>query len=363
MFHDKLENNSLEPLVVKVYPSCMKEPVVAINFSKRMVLISGTRYSGEIKKSVFTYLNFILPASDILTMHCSINCDYNKENVAVFFGLSGTGKTTLSSAPDRLLLGDDEHGWSSTGVFNFEGGCYAKTYGLTGHSEPQIWAACHKFGAILENVTFRDNGYINFLDDSHSKNGRASYPLSFVGGALTGGFIDSQPKTVIMLTCDAFGVLPAMSKLSIEDARKQFLLGYTSKVEGTEHGITSPVATFSPCFGLPFMPRKPEVYADLLVDFLSSSGATCWLVNTGWFGGPQGEGERIPLDVTRAIVGCITDGTMDDVPTFFHEQTGLNIPDVSGVPACFINPELAWSNPIMYNMQVEKLKRLIDEQS
>ncbi len=362
MFRKSVEDTILGRLTVKAYPNVRSEPCVAINFSERMVLISGTSYAGEIKKSVFTYLNFVLPSMGILPMHCSINCDREGKNPAVFFGLSGTGKTTLSADPSRLLLGDDEHGWSKDGVFNFEGGCYAKTVGLTPQSEPQIWSACHRFGTILENVAVNKKGHIDFSDDTLTKNGRASYPLDFIGGSMVQGFVPEQPRCVIMLTCDAFGVLPAVSKLSLEEAKKQFLLGYTSKVAGTESGIDEPVATFSPCFGLPFMPRNPNEYANLLVDFLEKTGASCWLVNTGWTGGPPGTGERIALPITRAIVGCIVDGDMDSVPTFYHDQTGFTVPDIGGIDVKLLRPELAWSNPIMFNGQVDKLKRLIEDE-
>jgi phosphoenolpyruvate carboxykinase (ATP) len=363
MFRKTMSEAALGTLTVKVYPNVRSKPCVAINFSERTVLITGTSYAGEIKKSVFTYLNFVLPSMGILPMHCSINCDREGKNPAVFFGLSGTGKTTLSADPSRLLLGDDEHGWSKDGVFNFEGGCYAKTMGLTPQSEPQIWAACHRFGTILENVLVNKPGHINFSDDSLTKNGRASYPLDFIGGSMVEGFVPEQPSCVIMLTCDAFGVLPAVSKLSLAEAKEQFLLGYTSKVAGTESGIDEPVATFSPCFGLPFMPRPPEKYASLLVDFLESTGATCWLVNTGWTGGPPGTGERIALPVTRAIVGCIVDGDMNDVPTFYHDQSGFTVPDIGGLDVKLLRPELAWSNPIMFHAQVDKLKKLIEDEN
>lgn len=359
MFRDPVKDTILQDLTVKVYPGLKKEPCVAINFTERTVLISGTSYAGEIKKSVFTYLNFILPTMGILPMHCSVNCDLEGKRPAVFFGLSGTGKTTLSADTSRVLLGDDEHGWSPDGVFNFEGGCYAKTIGLSPASEPQIWTACHRFGTILENVSVNSKGNVNFSDSTLTKNGRASYPLEFIGGSMLEGFSPEQPTCVIMLTCDAFGVLPAVSKLSLEEARDQFLLGYTSKVAGTESGVDEPVATFSPCFGLPFMPRNPEEYADLLVDFLKNSGASCWLVNTGWTGGPPGTGNRIDLQTTRAIVGCIVDGDMDDVPTFVHEDTGRTVPDIGGIDRKLLYPELAWTNPLMYRDQVAKLNSLI----
>jgi len=363
MFRKPNENTMLGDLVVKVYPNIRNEPCVAINFSERVVLITGTSYAGEIKKSVFTYLNFVLPSMGVLPMHCSINCDREGKNPAVFFGLSGTGKTTLSADPSRLLLGDDEHGWSKDGVFNFEGGCYAKTLNLAPQSEPQIWAACHRFGTILENVAVNKKGNVNFSDGSLTKNGRASYPLEFIGGSMVEGFVPEQPGCVIMLTCDAFGVLPAVSKLSLDEAKEQFLLGYTSKVAGTESGISEPEATFSPCFGLPFMPRSPEIYADMLVEFLKDTGASCWLVNTGWTGGPPGVGERIDLPTTRSIVGCIVDGDMDTVPTFKHDLTGFTVPDIGGLSPKLLRPELAWSNPIMFNSQINKFKSLVDSQA
>lgn len=360
MFRKPVEGSSIEGIVVRAFPSVRSEPIVAINFSKGEVLISGTSYAGEIKKSVFTYLNFILPSFGVLPMHCSVNCDLDGSKPAVFFGLSGTGKTTLSADPERILLGDDEHGWSSSGLFNFEGGCYAKTLGLNPKDEPAIWAAANRFGSIFENVTMDYSGMVNFHDDGITKNGRVSYPISSIGGAIGSGYINRQPRTVIMLTCDAFGVLPAVSKLSVEEAGEQFLLGYTSKVAGTESGVDEPQATFSPCFGLPFMPRPPIEYANMLQNFIEETGSTCWLVNTGWTGGPPGMGERIDLDTTRAIVNFITRGEMDDVPTFLHEETGMTVPDVGGLDRKLLHPELAWSNPIMYNNQLAKFKNLIE---
>jgi len=361
MFRDPVENTLLGDITVKAYPGVRSEPCVAINFTERMILITGTGYAGEIKKSVFTYLNFVLPMMGVLPMHCSINCDRGGKNPAIFFGLSGTGKTTLSADPSRVLLGDDEHGWSLDGVFNIEGGCYAKTFNLSPKNEPQIWAASHRFGSILENVGLSEEGHVNFADDTLTKNGRASYPIEYIGGALTEGVINEHPNSVIMLTCDAFGVLPAVSKLSTSEAREQFLLGYTSKVAGTENGIDEPVATFSPCFGLPFMPRSPESYADLLETFLDSRDITCWLVNTGWTGGPPGVGDRISLPITRAIVSAIVSGNLDNVETFTHDQTGRTVPNIEGIDKKLIRPELAWSNPIMYNDQVQKLNDLIQK--
>ena len=363
MFREHAEDSLLEPVKIRVYPSAKDTPVVAINFTEREILIAGTSYAGEIKKSVFTYLNFILPAFGVLPMHCSINCDLEGKNPSVFFGLSGTGKTTLSADPNRMLLGDDEHGWSKEGVFNFEGGCYAKTLNLNPRSEPQIWAAANRFGSILENVVISNKGMPRFEDDLLSKNGRVSYPLNAIGGAMTQGFVPEQPKTIVMLTCDAFGVLPAVSKLSLEEAEEQFLLGYTSKVAGTESGVDEPVATFSPCFGLPFMPRSPQEYANMLVNFAEENNSSIWLVNTGWTGGPPGVGERINLDVTRAIVQCIVDGEMDNFETFYHEETGRTVPDIgTGIDRKLLYPELAWSNPMMYSDQLSKLKQLIENQ-
>ena len=360
MFQQSVDN-PIETVKICVYPSITDTPVVAINFSERTILISGTLYAGEIKKSVFTYLNFLLPAMDILPMHCSINCDTKGENPTVFFGLSGTGKTTLSSDPQRLLLGDDEHGWSDDAIFNFEGGCYAKTLDLKMSSEPQIFIASHKFGSIFENVALDDHGIVNFSDSSLTKNGRSSYPIENIARSTGVSYINKQPKNVIMLTCDAFGVLPAICKLSKEEARDQFLLGYTSKVAGTESGVDDPVATFSPCFGAPFMPRSPDVYADLLVKFLEKTNATCWLINTGWSGGPPGVGERMPLELTRQIVGAVVDGDMEGVPTFYHDHTNFTVPDIGGVPPEYLHPELAWSNPIMYNSQVKKLWSMFED--
>ena len=339
------------------FPSMMADPLVAISFEKKCILISGTLYAGEIKKSVFTVLNYTF-LDHGLPMHCSVNVDKNRENPAIFFGLSGTGKTTLSAESNRVLIGDDEHGWTKNGLTNFEGGCYAKTIRLTQESEPEIWAASHTPGAMLENVYLLENGDPDFNDTRYTENSRSSYPCAFIDNADEDGYVVEQPKNVVMLTCDAFGVLPAVMKLSPDEAVKQFLLGYTAKVAGTEKGVTEPEATFSPCFGLPFMPRNPKLYGRKLKELIEYSGADCWFVNTGWSGGPYGEGERMPLSVTRHIVSLIHDGALASCPTAVHEPTGFTIPLHSGIGKQYLKPETSWSSREAYD---EKLSVLLSK--
>lgn len=357
------ETQKLSDDILKVYcfPDMKLEPIVAINFTEKKIIISGTRYLGEIKKSVFTYMNHIMPSRGVLPMHCSVNTNMEGQNSAVFFGLSGTGKTTLSSSPDRLLLGDDEHGWSDDGLFNFESGCYAKTLGLSIDTEPEIFEACQKFGAILENVVIEE-GSPRFLDDTYTQNGRASYPITHLPHIVEEGYVNNQPKNVVMLTCDASGVLPPVAKLSPEKAKKMFLAGYTSKVSGTEVGITEPQAVFSPCFGLPFMTRSPAVYGNLLEEFIEKSGANCWLVNTGWTGGPYGVGERISLKATRVIVSAILDNTLTDDDCFYHEYTDLFVPEAEDINrAVELCPENSWQSKKDYEVAASELKKKIEE--
>ena len=343
-------------------PSYSDEPHVIINFTEKMILISGTEYAGEMKKSVFTVLNHKLPVEDIFPMHCSINLDNKSENPTIFFGLSGTGKTTLSADKIRNLIGDDEHGWSKAGLFNFENGCYAKVINLDQEQEPDIFDASTKNLSILENVVIK-NGEPDFYDNSLTENTRCSYPLSYIENSVNCRSTSLQPKNVIFLTCDAFGILPAIAKLSAQEAWKFFMIGYTSKVAGTERGIDKPVATFSPCFGSPFMTRPPSVYADMLRSFLEESGATCWMLNTGWTDGPYGIGERISIEDTRIILSKIYSGELDNVKMFEHSYTGLNVPLIIDINLTLLKPELGWSNMNDYqkncNFLLEEMMRIL----
>ena len=343
------------------FPSIMQEPKVIISFEKKTVLISGTLYAGEIKKSIFTVLNFNF-LDNGLPMHCSVNVDKNRKNPAIFFGLSGTGKTTLSADESRILIGDDEHGWSKSGLTNFEGGCYAKMINLSQEEEPQIWTAGHTPGAMLENVVHDDEGVPDFFDNKLTENSRASYPTNFIEGADDDGYVNEQPKNVVMLTCDAFGVLPAVMKLDPDEAVKQFLLGYTAKVAGTEAGVTEPKATFSPCFGLPFMPKNPKLYGRKLKELIEYSGADCWLVNTGWSGGSYGVGERMPIDVTRYIINLIHDGSLAACKTEVHAPTGFTVPMHSGIKKKYLTPEISWSSENEYNQKLLHLLSKFNEQ-
>jgi len=347
----------------KVYhfPLKEKEAKVLVSLKQGIVLITGSHYSGEIKKSIFSALNFILPASGHLPMHCSVNVDKDRKNPAIFFGLSGTGKTTLSSDEKRILIGDDEHGWTDTGVTNFEGGCYAKTIKLSKDAEPQIWEACNKRHAILENVVMIDDTP-DFDDGSITENTRASYPCDNVPGADKLGYVLEHPTNVVMLTCDAFGVLPAVMKLDPESAVKQFLLGYTAKVAGTEAGVKEPQATFSACFGAPFMPRRTKEYADILRKKITQHNTHCWLVNTGWAGGSYGTGTRMPISVTRLIIDKIHDGTLSECETFLHEKTGFYVPECKEIPKELLRPELGWNDITEYNNKASHLVKLFEDQ-
>ena len=336
-------------------PSFTSEPFVLISFQDGIILISGTMYAGEMKKSVFTVLNHLMPAENIFPMHCSINLDSKLENPTVFFGLSGTGKTTLSADSSRMLIGDDEHGWSKRGLFNFENGCYAKVIDLDRDKEPEIWDASLGEFSILENVVLDAEGRPDFFDGSKTENTRSSYPLSYIPNAVSTKSTKLQPKNVVLLTCDAFGVLPAVAKLSPEEAWKFFIIGYTSKVAGTEKGITEPVATFSPCFGLPFMTRKPKEYADMLRENLENSDINCWMLNTGWMNGSYGVGERISLTDTRDILSRIYDGTLSNFKTFEHSCTGLNVPLDINCDLTLLKPELGWPNIREYEKTCDKL--------
>ena len=341
-------------------PSMSKEPIVAINFSEKKIIITGTEYMGEIKKSVFTYMNYVLTEVGILPMHCSVNVDEQHKKPAIFFGLSGTGKTTLSSSSDRVLLGDDEHAWCPGVIFNIESGCYAKTIGLSMETEPEIYKAANKFGSIFENVII-NNGEPDFDDDSITKNGRVSYPLSSFGNYVKPGFVLEDPENIIMLTCDAFGVLPPVAKLTKDKAKEMFLVGYTSKVAGTEAGVTEPQTVFSPCFGAPFLPRPPEVYGRLLEKYVEENNVDCWLVNTGWTGGGYGVGDRMPLDQTRSIIQAILSGVLSSCKFYTHDQTGFIIPtSIPGRKDIQTFPEKTWVDKRQYESAAKDLMMAIE---
>jgi phosphoenolpyruvate carboxykinase (ATP) len=332
------------------------EVSIMVNFGKRLILIAGSSYGGEIKKSIFTIMNYILPRQDILSMHCSANVG-PAGDVALFFGLSGTGKTSLSADPTRSLIGDDEHGWGDKGIFNFEGGCYAKVIRLSEEAEPQIWSATHRFGTVCENVVLDEETRIMDLnDDSITENTRSCYPLTYIPNAHPSGMA-GQPQNVLMLTADAFGVMPPIAKLTPEQAMYHFLSGYTAKVAGTEKGLGSePQATFSTCFGAPFMALHPSVYANMLGERIAAHSVTCWLVNTGWSGGPYGIGQRIKIKYTRAMVAAALNGTLKDVPCWQDPVFGLYVPKhVEGVPDEILNPRNTWTDPAAYDKQAQDL--------
>ena len=324
------------------------EAFIVVNFTRKIVLIGGTKYAGEMKKSIFGVMNFLLPQNNVFPMHCSSNVGKNGET-ALFFGLSGTGKTTLSADPQRRLIGDDEHGWSATGIFNFEGGCYAKCIKLSKENEPQIWNAI-RFGSVLENVTLDEATHVpDYNDDSRTENTRCAYPVEYIDGAVIPG-IGGHPKNVIFLTADAFGVLPPISKLSTDQAMYHFLSGYTAKVAGTEAGVKEPQPNFSTCFGSPFLPLRPKVYAEMLGRRMKEHGSQCWLVNTGWFGGPYGVGSRMKLPYTRAMVNAAIEGALDKVEFETDPAFGLTIPkSVPGVPPEFLRPRDAWKDKAAYD--------------
>jgi phosphoenolpyruvate carboxykinase (ATP) len=330
---------------------------VAINISRKLVLIGGTAYAGEIKKSIFSALNFLLPGRHVLSMHCSANVSKtDPDDVAIFFGLSGTGKTTLSADPNRLLIGDDEHGWSDNGVFNFEGGCYAKVIRLSKEAEPEIYECTRRFGTILENVSMNPATHlIDLDDDSLTENTRASYPLRHIPNIVSSGMA-RHPRSIIMLTADAFGVLPPIARLTPDQAMYHFISGYTAKVAGTETGVTEPTATFSACFGAPFMMRHPSVYAQLLADRIKDHRAECWLVNTGWTGGPFGVGSRMKIGHTRALLNAALVGSLGKVEMWTDPIFGFQVPsEAPGVPAEILNPRNTWSNQSDYDALAKKL--------
>jgi phosphoenolpyruvate carboxykinase (ATP) len=330
------------------------ETVIAVDFSRLIVLIGGTSYAGEMKKSVFTALNYILPAKDVMPMHCSANVDDGGRS-AVFFGLSGTGKTTLSADPSRTLIGDDEHGWGPDGIFNFEGGCYAKTIRLSAEAEPEIFATTQRFGTVLENVVLDEHRRPDFEDGSLTENTRCAYPLHFIPNASDSGRAP-HPKTVIMLTADAFGVMPPIAKLTPAQAMYHFLSGYTAKVAGTEKGVTEPEATFSTCFGAPFMPRHPSEYGNLLRGLIAEHDVDCWLVNTGWTGGAYGTGRRMPIKATRALLSAALDGSLNDAEFRTDPNFGFAVPvAVEGVDTTILDPRSTWADKSGYDRQARRL--------
>ncbi|MEZ5810288.1 MAG: phosphoenolpyruvate carboxykinase [Rhizobiaceae bacterium] len=333
---------------------CRGETVIAVDLSRMIVLIGGTSYAGEIKKSVFTVLNYLLPETGVMPMHCSANLG-GKGDAAVFFGLSGTGKTTLSADPARTLIGDDEHGWGEDGIFNFEGGCYAKTIRLSEDAEPEIFATTRRFGTILENVVLDDNRVPDFDDGSLTENTRCAYPLHFIPNASETGRAP-HPKNIIMLTADAFGVLPPIARLTPAQAMYHFLSGYTAKVAGTEKGVTEPEATFSTCFGAPFMPRHPSEYGNLLRDLIDRHDVDCWLVNTGWTGGAYGTGNRMPIKATRALLTAALDGSLRGAEFRADANFGFEVPvSVAGVDAGILDPRSTWDNAAAYDAQAARL--------
>jgi phosphoenolpyruvate carboxykinase (ATP) len=333
------------------------ETFVVLHPSRAEVLIGGTHYAGEIKKSIFTLMNDRLPLAGVMPMHCSANVD-DEGRVAVFFGLSGTGKTTLSADPDRYLIGDDEHGWSDSGIFNFEGGCYAKVIDLSAEAEPEIHRTTHTFGTVLENVAVDDRGRLDLADDSKTENTRAAYKLEQITNHLPTKRA-GHPNSVVMLTADAFGVMPPIARLTREQALFYFLSGYTAKLAGTEIGVTEPRATFSTCFGAPFLPQPPAVYAEMLGVRLRRHGSAVWLVNTGWTGGPYGEGERMPIAATRAMLHAALSGRLERVRFRTDPVFGFEVPmDVPGVDARLLDPRSTWRDPHAYGEQARRLAEM-----
>ncbi|NAZ37942.1 phosphoenolpyruvate carboxykinase [Rubellimicrobium sp. CFH 75288] len=336
---------------------CRSETVIALDFGTRTVLIAGTEYAGETKKAVFTVMNWLLPARGVLSMHGSANhAPGDPADAAVFFGLSGTGKTTLSSDPGRVLLGDDEHGWSEGGIFNIEGGCYAKTLHLSAEAEPAIFAATGRFGTVIENMGWDPvTRALDFADNSRTDNTRCAYPLEAIPNA-SGTGMAGAPRHVVMLTCDAFGVLPPVARLSPAQAMYHFLSGFTAKVAGTERGVTEPEPTFSPCFGAPFLPRRPEVYGRMLAERVARSGASCWLVNTGWTGGGYGTGRRMPIAATRAILGAVLSGRLGAGRFRRDPFFGFEVPlAVEGVEARLLDPRATWADGAAYDAAARRL--------
>ncbi|AQS49545.1 phosphoenolpyruvate carboxykinase (ATP) [Thioclava nitratireducens] len=342
---------------------CRSETVIALNFDKKTILIGNTSYAGENKKGVFTLLNYILPGEGVMAMHCSANHAIDDpDDAAVFFGLSGTGKTTLSADPSRILVGDDEHGWSDNGIFNFEGGCYAKTINLSKEAEPEIYDTCSMFGTVIENMVFDEETLeLDFNDNSITDNMRCAYPLHYIPNA-SDTAMAGQPKNVIMLTCDAFGVLPPIARLTPAQAMYHFLSGFTSKTPGTEVGVVEPIPTFSTCFGAPFMPRRPEVYGKLLQEKIRDVGASCWLVNTGWTGGAFGTGSRMPIRATRALLKAALDGSLHNVQFRKDPNFGFEVPvSVPNVSDVLLDPRRTWDDKAAYDAQAQKLVEMFSD--
>jgi phosphoenolpyruvate carboxykinase (ATP) len=337
------------------------ETFVVLHPKRTELLIGGTFYAGEIKKSIFTVLNDRLPLEGVLPMHCSANVSRDGENVAIFFGLSGTGKTTLSADPSRLLIGDDEHGWGDNGVFNFEGGCYAKTIRLSASAEPEIWKASHSYGTILENVAIDERGHLDLDDASKTENTRSAYKLEAIANTLPTKMA-GHPENVVFLTADAFGILPPVARLTKEQALYFFLSGFTAKLAGTEIGVTEPEPTFSTCFGAPFLPQDPTVYAELLGKKLDEHGSTVWLVNTGWTGGAFGEGHRMPIAATRALLEAALSGELEHVTYRTDEVFGFEVPvSVPGVEEILLTPRSTWHDPQAYDRKAKELATMFRE--
>jgi phosphoenolpyruvate carboxykinase (ATP) len=366
---DELENFAPEWHIINA-PGFCADPAIdgtrqhnfaVINFSKKMILIGGTGYTGEIKKGIFTVLNYVLPQErGVLSMHCSANIG-QEGDTAVFFGLSGTGKTTLSADPDRRLIGDDEHGWSDQGVFNFEGGCYAKCIDLSAEKEPQIWDAV-KFGAILENIVFEEGTTkVDFADGSKTENTRVSYPIHHIAN-IAEPSVGGHPKNIFFLTCDAYGVLPPISKLTPGQAMYHFISGYTAKVAGTEAGVTEPQSTFSACFGKAFLPLHPTKYADMLGEKMKQHNVRVWLVNTGWSGGPYGTGQRMKLKFTRAMITAALRGELDGVEYREHPVFGVHMPtSCPNVPTEILDPRSTWADKAAYDATADKLAKQFND--
>ena len=335
---------------------------VILHFGKKLILIGGTAYAGEVKKAIFTVMNYLLPQRHVMAMHCSANYGKDENDVAIFFGLSGTGKTTLSADPERTLIGDDEHGWSEQGVFNFEGGCYAKVIRLSPEDEPEIYETTRRFGTILENVAIdMQTRHVNLDDSSLTENTRAAYPITHIPNTTRTG-MGGHPKNIIMLTCDAFGVLPPIARLTPEQAMYHFLAGYTAKVAGTESGVTEPQATFSPCFGAPFMALPPLTYAQLLREKIDQHKVNVWLINTGWSGGPYGQGKRIKLSLTRAMVKAVLSGALTNVNTKPDPVFGIGVPVACpDVPADVLEPSQTWKDSAAYDRKARELALMFDK--
>ena len=364
----ELQNFQAEWTVLNI-PSFKADPAVdgtrtdtfiLVNFGKKMIIAGGTQYAGENKKGIFGVLNYLLPAKGVMPMHCSANVG-PEDDVALFFGLSGTGKTTLSADPSRKLIGDDEHGWTDKGVFNFEGGCYAKVINLNAEAEPAIYQTTRNYGTVLENVVLDASGTPDLNDGSLTENTRSAYPIDQIAN-IQPGSVGGIPKNVVFLTADAFGVLPPLSRLTPEQMMYQFISGFTAKIPGTEEGVTDPTPTFSTCFGAPFMPRHPGEYARLLAQKVKDSGAKVWLVNTGWTGGKYGEGHRMSIKHTRALINAALSGELDGVEFTRDPFFNLEIPaEVPGVPAEVLNPRDAWTDKNAYDETAKKLARMFRE--